>query len=144
MQDKFFLAGATSVGIKFLSVFPRTQGAKSQGLSFATLKNCRTVSAWQQPDLTVDGANIVKPAAVEPFVMIHDQISNGFLLDVIKGVFEHEFGNFFLPEFFDQFFADFVGQRTDRRFTSEFARGQQSRDNSIARKALSLVENFLG
>src|SRR6266478_2280885 len=119
VQDEFFLAGSTSIGIKFLRVFACAQGAEGDSLGFAALEQGRTMGARQYSHLAVDGADLFKAAPVQAFVVVHDQAADCFLLDVVKSVFGHKLGYFLLAELFSQLFADFIRQRRDRRFASQ-------------------------
>src|SRR6266850_1650869 len=111
VKDEFFLALTAGVGVEFLDVFARTQSAEGERLRFAALENGGAVRSREQADFGMDRANIIETTAIKPLIVVHDQIANGFFLDVIKGVFEDEFGDLLFAEFFYQFFADFVSQR---------------------------------
>ena len=56
----------------------------------------------------MNGTDLVQTAAIQPLVLLHYQAANGFLLNVIKGILEHELGHFFLAELLDELLADFV------------------------------------
>ena len=57
MEDKFFLAGAAGIGIKFLGVFAGAERAKSDCLRFTALEQGRTVRARQDAHFAVNRAN---------------------------------------------------------------------------------------
>src|SRR5260370_39451169 len=98
MQDEFFLAGPTGIGIKFLRVFAGAQGAEGDSLGFAALEQGRAMGARQYSHLAVDGADLFKTAPVQAFIVGHDEAPDCFLLDAAKSVFEHELRYFLLAE----------------------------------------------
>ena len=114
VQDEFLFVLAAGVGIEFLHVFAGAQRDERDGLGFAAAEKRRAVRARQDAHFAGNRADVVKAAAVQPLAAVQNQAADGFLLNVIKGVLEDEFGDFFLAELFDELGADFILNRFAR------------------------------
>src|SRR5205085_85491 len=86
VEDELFLALAAGVGIKFLRVFGRAERGQHERLGFAPAEQRRAVRPGEQADLANNLTNVVKPAAIHPFVAVQDQTPHRLLLQVIKRV----------------------------------------------------------
>src|SRR5262249_22711788 len=95
--------------IELLRVFTGSQCAECHGLSFPTLEYRRTMGAGKYSYFRVDGSNRVEIAAIQALVLVHDQATDRFLLDVIECVLEDKLSDFFLAKFLEQFCADLLG-----------------------------------
>ncbi len=116
----FFSLFAAGIGVEFLRVFAGAQGGQRDGLGFAAAEHGRAVGARQNAHFAGNRADRVEVAAVQALALVHDQAADGFLLDVIEGVLEHEIGDFLRAEFFDELLADFVGDGGDGGFARQF------------------------
>ena len=143
MQNELLFALAAGVGVEFLGVFGSAKGGQDQRLGLAPAEQGRAVRAGENADLAVQRANIFKTAAVHPFPAVQNQTAHGLLLEVIKDILEHELGDLFRAEFFDEFGAQFVRDRLDRGLARQFGRGQQRGHHAVARQGLGLVEDII-
>ena len=75
----------------------------------------RAVRPRQDADFADDGADGLEVAPVEPLALVHDQAADGFLLDVVEGVLEHELGDLLRAELLDELLADLLGDGLRRR-----------------------------
>ncbi len=143
MEDEFFLSIAAGVGVKFLGVLGGAQRNQGDGLGFAAAEQRRAVGAGQQTRLAHNGADVIKAAAIQALVFVHDQAAKGLLLDIVEGFFQDGFGNFFHPEFLHQLRPDFVRDRLDGGLAFELLVGQERRNQTLAGQFLGFGQNVI-
>ena len=121
----FFSVFAAGVGIEFLGVLAGAERGQRDGLGFAAGENGRAMRARQEADFAEMGRTVSmsRPSRRLPWSRI--KRADVFLLDVIEGVLEDEFGDFFRAEFLHELRADFLDDGVDRAFALEFA-GRES------------------
>ena len=122
VQQEFLLAVAAGVGIKFLHVVAGAERGERDGLRFAAGEQRRAVRARENADFAGNRADDIKCATVEAFAAFQNQFADGFLLDVVKSVFDDEVGDFLRAEFLDELRADFVLNRLARRLRGRVCR----------------------
>ncbi len=98
----------------------------------------------QEAHFADDGPDGVEVAAIQAPALPQDQAADGFLLDVIEGVLEHELGHPLRAKLFDQLQAHFLREGRDRGFAGQFAGRQQRRDDAVAGQGFGFLEDFLG
>ena len=139
----FLLRFAAGVGVEFLGVFVGAEGDEGDGLGFAAGEQGRAMRARQNAHFASNGADVIKAAAIQALVFVHDQAANGFLLDVVKGLAEHGFGDFFRAEFCHQLGGDFVGDGFDGGFALQFLVGQKSGHHPFAGQGFGFLKNVV-
>ena len=143
VEDEFLGGFAAGVGVEFLGVFGGAEGDEGDGLGFAAGEDGRAMRARAECRLRRDGADVVEAAAIQALAFLHDQAADGFLLDVVKGLAEDGFGDFFRAEFGDQLGGDIVGDGFDGGFALQFFLGEKSGDNAFAGQGFGFLENVV-
>src|SRR6516162_8522992 len=139
MKDELLFTGSARVGIEFLRIFAGTQCAQGHGLGFTTLENRRTVSARQHANLGVNRTNRLKITPIQSLVVVHDQTTNRFLLDIVESILENELSDSFFTKLLNQLSANLLSERSDGRFASQFPRRQQRGHDAISGQALCFL-----
>ncbi len=102
------------------------------------------MGARQDADFAQNRTDDIKRTAIEALAAVQNQTADGLLLDVVKGIFDNEVGDFFLAEFFFELNADFVLNRFAGGFAGELAGRQQRGHKTVAGKFLGFRQNFIG
>ena len=143
VQDELLFISAAGVGVKFLGVFTRAERAERKGLGFPALEQRRAMRPRQKTHLAIDRADGDKVAPIQPLVMVHDQVTHRFFLDVVERVLEHKLGHLLFTELRDQLLGDFFRQGRHCHFPGQFTGREQGRHDAVTGQRLGFFENVL-